>query len=255
MLKNKYISLFDEPIPLKADIVLGGFPCQDFSHAGKRKGFNSERGTLYQAMLEVVKKTKPLLFLAENVKGLLTMNNGDAIKQIISDFEKLGYNVSYKLLLTANFEVPQKRERVLIIGTKKNILPPFKFPKDILNKDTWLCLDKAIADLENKEEGSINNHFWSKAKKNKGQGNNSVSQYQPGPTMRAEHHGNIEFHWNKKRRLSAREAARIQSFPDDFIFYPSTSSAYRQIGNAVPPVFAWHIAKYINKFLISNLSK
>jgi len=71
--------------------------------------------------------------------------------------------------------------------------------------------------------------------------------------MRAEHHGNIEFHWNGKRRLSAREAARIQSFPDDFIFYPSTSSAYKQIGNAVPPVFAWFIAKEIDNFLSVNL--
>ncbi len=253
LLSNKYIDLLDEPIPLKTDIVLGGFPCQDFSHAGKRKGFDSKRGTLYQTMLEIVKKTTPMLFLAENVKGLLTMNDGDAIKQIVSDFEQLGYNVSYKLLLTADFEVPQKRERVLIIGTRKNLLPNFEFPKLVTNKDNWISLDNAIGDLENKAEGSIENHFWSKAKKNKGQGNNAVSKHQPGPTMRAEHHGNIEFHWNEKRRLSAREAARIQSFPDDFIFYPSTSSSYKQIGNAVPPVFAWHIAKHINNFLNSKL--
>lgn len=71
--------------------------------------------------------------------------------------------------------------------------------------------------------------------------------------MRAEHHGNIEFHWNEKRRLSAREAARIQSFPDDFVFYPSTSSAYKQIGNAVPPVFAWHLGEAIENFLNTNL--
>jgi len=116
-----------------------------------------------------------------------------------------------------------------------------------------LTLGEAIGDLENLKEGAIPNHFWSKAKKNNGQGNNSVVKNQPGPTMRAEHHGNIEFHWNCKRRLSAREAARIQSFPDDMIFYPSTSSAYKQIGNAVPPVFAWHLAKAIEKFLSQNL--
>jgi len=85
------------------------------------------------------------------------------------------------------------------------------------------------------------------------QGNSTVNKDRIGPTMRAEHHGNIEWHWNKKRRLSAREAARIQTFPDDFIFYPSTSSAYKQIGNAVPPVFAWHLAKSIEKFLTKNL--
>ncbi len=255
LLENKNKNLFNEFIPSQADIVLGGFPCQDFSHAGKRKGLDSERGTLYKAMLEVVRQTKPLMFLAENVKGLLTMNGGDAIQQIIKDFKSLGYNVSYKLFMTSDFEVPQKRERVLIIGTKKNKLPCFDFPKPYLKKTAWVSLDTAIGDLENKQEGYLNNHFWSKAKKNKGQGNNAVIRNQPGPTMRAEHHGNIEFHWNKKRRLSAREAARIQSFPDDFIFYPSTSSAYKQIGNAVPPVFAWHIANSINKFLNLNMEK
>jgi DNA (cytosine-5)-methyltransferase 1 len=73
--------------------------------------------------------------------------------------------------------------------------------------------------------------------------------------MRAEHHGNIEFHWNGKRRLSAREAARIQTFPDDFVFYPSTTSAYKQIGNAVPPVLAWHLAKAIEQFIEKNLER
>ena len=95
------------------------------------------------------------------------------------------------------------------------------------------------------------NYAW--AKKNKGQGNGIIDSDKPGPTMRTEHHGNIEFHWNGKRRLSAREAARIQSFPDDMEFLPSTSQAYKQIGNAVPPVLAWHIAKSIQSFLDKNL--
>lgn len=252
LLENKYIGLFDKPFPLEADIVLGGFPCQDFSHAGKRKGLDSARGTLYEAMCEIISQTKPKLFLAENVKGLLTINNGQAIDKIINDFEKLGYHVSYKLLLAADFEVPQKRERVIIIGTRKDILPKFSFAKLLSERKSWIDLKTAIGDLENIEEGNFSNHYWSKAKKNKGQGNNSVNFDQPGPTMRAEHHGNIEFHWNESRRLSAREAARIQSFPDDFHFYPSTSSAYKQIGNAVPPVLAWHIAKSIQDFLHTN---
>lgn len=249
ILDNKTINLFDSQIPDSVDIVLGGFPCQDFSHAGKRRGFSSKRGTLYKALSKVIEKTQPKVFLAENVKGLLTMNNGEAINQIISDFQNLNYHVSYKLLHTANFGVPQKRERVVIIGTRKDILPKYDFSLLESQKDEWISLEEALGDLENVKEGIIENHFWSKAKKNKGQGNNTVEKDQPGPTMRAEHHGNIEFHWNNKRRLSAREAARIQSFPDDFIFYPSTSSAYKQIGNAVPPVFAWHLANSINQFL------
>lgn len=256
ILRDKYsATLFDRSLPEHADVVLGGFPCQDFSHAGKREGFEGKRGKLYRSMMEVVKRTNPLVFVAENVKGLLTMNQGGAIKTIVKDFESLGYHVRYKLLLAANYEVPQMRERVIIVGTRKDFLPPFEHPEPILTRDKWVNLKEAIGDLEKVKEGGLPNHFWSKAKKNKGQGNNLVSADKPGPTMRTEHHGNIEYHWNGKRRLSAREAARIQSFPDDFIFLPSTSSAYKQIGNAVPPVLAWHIANAVENFLNKNLSK
>ena len=247
-------SSLEKILPKNIDIVLGGFPCQDFSNAGKRKGFDSERGTLYQSMVEVVKYTKPNLFLAENVKGLLSIDNGKAIETIVSDFRKLGYNVKYNLFMTADFGVPQKRERVVIVGTKEGVLPEFEFPTPILSSDNWITLEKAISDLENLDEGEVDNHYWSKARKNKGQGNSVLKKHEPGPTMRAEHHGNIEFHWNEKRRLSAREAARIQSFPDNFVFLPSTSSAYKQIGNAVPPVFAWHLASSVKKFLNYNLA-
>lgn len=256
ILKNKHsYELFEQPLPHQADIVLGGFPCQDFSHAGKRRGFNSKRGLLYQSMADVIQRTKPLLFVAENVRGLLTMNDGKAIEQIVSDFGELGYHVVYKLLRAADFGVPQTRERVIIVGTRKDKLPPFTHPEPILSEDQWVNLKQAIGDLESVKEGAATNHFWSKAKKNNGQGNSTVSADKPGPTMRTEHHGNIEWHWNKKRRLSAREAARIQSFPDDFIFYPSTSAAYKQIGNAVPPVLAWHIATAIENFLNKHLEK
>jgi DNA (cytosine-5)-methyltransferase 1 len=204
---------------------------------------------LYQSMCSLIQTKSPSLFMAENVRGLLTMDGGKAIKKIVSDFEEIGYNVSYKLLLSSDFGVPQNRERVVIIGTKKGYFQKFDFNSIPFVNDEELTLSKAIGDLEHKLEGEVQNHFWSKAKKNKGQGNNSVDKDKPSPTMRSEHHGNIEFHWNNKRRLSAREAARIQSFPDDFIFYPSTSAAYKQIGNAVPPVLGWHIAKSIETFL------
>jgi len=248
--KNGNVS---KPLPKKADIVLGGFPCQDFSHAGKRRGFNSERGLLYKSMVEVIKRTSPVMFVAENVRGLLTMDNGKAIETIIKYFSGLGYHVVPRLYLAADYEVPQKRERIVLVGTKKKVLPPFDHPKPRLTKETWITLKKAIGDLEQVPEGEYPNHYWSKAKKNKGQGNSTVSSHKPGPTMRAEHHGNIEWHWNGKRRLSAREAARIQSFPDNFVFSPSTSSAYKQIGNAVPPVLAWHLAKHIQSFLNKHL--
>jgi len=255
ILSDKHSAMFDVPLPKKVDIVLGGFPCQEFSHAGKRRGFNSEKGLLYRSMAEVIRRTKPMLFVAENVKGLLTIDNGTAIDIIKDDFAKLGYHVNHKLLLAADYGVPQMRERVIIIGTRKNMLPRFEdddYPKPT-HKGKHVSVKEAFDDLENVKEGDFSNHYWSKAKKNKGQGNGIIDADEPGPTMRTEHHGNIEYHWNGKRRLSAREAARIQSFPDDMEFLPSTSQAYKQIGNAVPPVFAWHIAKSIDKFLDKNL--
>src|SRR3989344_1372033 len=259
ILNGERSKLFDPPMPKKADVVLGGFPCQDFSLAGKRRGFKGKRGLLYQAMVAVVKKTRPKVFVAENVKGLLSVTDGQnkAIDIIKNDFEKLGYHVKHRVYNSADFGVPQARERVIIVGTnKRKKLPPFKMPDPPFSKKDWTTLRQAIGDLENDAEGAIANHYWSKAKIFPGtQGNTFVSADYIGPTMRAEHHGNIEWHWNKKRRLSAREAARIQSFPDDFIFYPSTSQAYRQIGNAVPPVMAWYIAKSIQDFLQKHSKK
>ena len=239
-------------IPDHVDVVLGGFPCQDFSHAGKRRGFDSKRGLLYQSMVEVVKRTTPLVFMAENVRGLLTMPG--ALAKIKKDFGELGYHVEHKLLLAADYGVPQMRERVIIIGTKKKSLPSFagNYPAPT-TENSPVTLEKAIKDLEKKKAGEIQNHYWSGAKKNNGQGNSVVSKDKPGPTMRSEHHGNIEYHWNATRRLSAREAARIQSFPDNFEFMPSTSAAYRQIGNAVPPVLGWHMAVSIENFIKANL--
>lgn len=255
ILNGKHNSMFNAPLPKKTDIVLGGFPCQEFSNNGKRRGLNSEKGLLYRSMAEVIHRTKPIMFVAENVEGLLTINDGTVIDIIKSDFAKLGYHVNHKLLLAADFGVPQMRERVIIIGTRKNVLPFFKdddYPKPT-HKDKHVSVKEALGDLEKIKEGGFSNHYWSKAKKNKGQGNGIIDPKKPGPTMRAEHHGNIEYHWNGKRRLSAREAARIQSFPDDMEFLPSTSQAYKQIGNAVPPVLAWHIAKSIRSFLDKNL--
>ncbi len=240
----KNIAIKDLP---QADIVIGGFPCQDFSYAGKRRGLNCQRGLLYKNMCSVIQKLKPALFLAENVKGILTIENGRVISNIINDFEKLGYNVVFKLLKVSNYGVAQKRERVIIIGTNKDYYSKFNF--DLIEKNFSLPVFNVIQDLENFQEGAIQNHYWSKAKKNKGQGNSIIKINDLSPTIRAEHHGNIEFHYNGKRRLSVREVARIQSFPDNFIFYPSMSSSYKQIGNAVPPVFAWHISKAIEKFL------
>lgn len=221
-----------------ADVVLGGFPCQDFSIAGKRRGFDSDRGRLYQFMVDVVKHCQPQLFVAENVKGLLTIPG--ALDIIKADFESIGYIVDWRLLNAADYAVPQNRERVLIVGTKEHI--SLNWP---ISESKTISAEQALKDLENLEWEELNGHVWSKAKKTTGQGQKPIKADHPSVTIRAEHHGNIEYHYSLPRRLSVREAARLQSFPDSFEFIRNASESYRQVGNAVPPVMAWHVAKMV----------
>ena len=258
---NEQLSIFDGELqlPKSADVVIGGFPCQDFSLAGKRKGLNAQRGKLYQSMAKVIASLKPKVFLAENVKGLISWGNGLAIRTIVEDFLKLGYNVKYKVFNAADYGVPQTRERVIIVGVRNDLDADIEWPKpthSIANKNLkpWLTIKDAIGDLEDENiHNSLPNSGYSKAKLFIGKQGNTVTQAdKPAPTMRAEHHGNIEFHYSLNRRLSAREAARIQSFPDDFVFIKSTTDAYRQIGNAVAPVFAWHLAQMLKKILLKG---
>lgn len=255
---TEQLSLFNEEkqIPLSADVVIGGFPCQDFSLAGKRQGLLVQRGKLYQSMAKVIKILKPKVFLAENVKGLISWENGLAIKTIIEDFSKLGYKVEYRLFNTADYGVPQTRERVIIVGIRNDIKVNIDWPKPThsannKNLKPWVTIKDAIGDLEDEDKHkSLPNYGYSKAKFIKGkQGNTITKADKPAPTMRAEHHGNIEFHYSLPRRLSAREAARIQTFPDNFVFVQSVTDAYRQVGNAVAPVFAWHLAQMLKDIL------
>lgn len=256
----------------KADVVIGGFPCQDFSLAGKRKGLSSERGRLYEHMIRVIKHCNAKMFVAENVDGIRT-NKADktidasALDTILEDFSKNGYVVQYKVLNAADFGVPQTRKRVIIFGVRKDIHNAIYYPKPSHSEfggfeQPWVTAKDALEDIWDKiDDPSILNHTsrdYSKAKFYPGkkmQGNNRIPMNRPSGTIRAEHHGNIEAHYNTLlpdesdmngwRRLSIRECARLQSFPDDFNFVVSASSAYKMIGNAVPPVMAWHIARAV----------
>jgi DNA (cytosine-5)-methyltransferase 1 len=138
----------------KADLLVGGFPCQDFSLAGKQKGLSSERGNLYKSMLVALNKSKPKIFLAENVKGLLLLDNGRAMQTIISDFEKSGYYVKYKLFNTADYGVPQTRERVIIVGIRKDLENKFvPIRKNTDNKDK---INSIMGELRALGEGNMN---------------------------------------------------------------------------------------------------
>lgn len=231
-----------DQIPKKTDIVIGGFPCQDISVNGKGAGVEGKRSGLYRAMVEVISRTKPKMFIAENVKGLLMKHNTTSLEKVLTDFRGLGYEVSFKLYNAADYGVPQTRERVIIVGTLPNYTK-FIPPSPIYSKDQYITAYQAIEDLANLPKNENFNHVWSQANKSSEQGNRKLLANRPGYTIRAECHGNIQFHYKLPRRISMREAARFQSFPDNFIFESKLRETERQVGNAVAPVFAWHIAQ------------
>lgn len=240
---------FMDKLPYQTDVLIGGFPCQDLSINGKGLGVNGQRSSLYTYMVEAIKLTKPKVFIAENVKGLLMKTRKESLDKILHDFNELGYNISYQLYHAADYGVPQSRERVFIVGTSKGI-KAFVPPKAVKQKDNWLTSYDAIHDLEKTDENEHINHIWSLARISGEQGGRKLVSTKPASTIRAECHGNIQFHYSLPRRLSMREAARIQSFPDNFIFESKLRETERQIGNAVPPVLAWHIAQSIKNCLL-----
>ena len=312
--KENKIHLFPENV----DVVTGGFPCQDFSVAGKRKGFDSDkahngekidpnvptvenRGKLYIWMREVIGITKPKIFIAENVKGLTNLQ--DAKEIIEKDFASIcdgGYLVvPARVLNAAEYGVPQGRERVIFYGFKKEELTeqalmelsrdviseeydPYPVPTHYLEENQkkqglrpFVTVEQAFVDLAEPEQSDdICQQKYSKAKfmGKHCQGQQEVKLKGVGPTIRSEHHGNIEFRRLSKehggeheqellrgmreRRLTIRECARIQTFPDDYDFIipkkgenvsVSASEAYKIRGNAVPPLLAYHIAKRIEE--------
>ena len=237
-----------ESLPRSTDLVIGGFPCQDISVNGKRAGVNGRRSGLYQAMVEVIASTKPRVFVAENVKGLLMKYNQDSLRKVISDFRGLGYEVDFRLYNAASYGVPQYRERVFIVGTSKKT-KQFSPPAPKRSPAHWITAKEAIGDLESVGEFEVANHTWSRANKSPEQGNRKLRSDRPAHTIRAECHGNIQYHYKLPRRISMREAARFQSFPDSFVFESKLRETERQVGNAVPPVLAWHIANAVSETL------
>ena len=245
-----------------ADVITGGFPCQDFSHAGKRQGFDSTRGNLYQSYVELVRRVRPIIFVAENVNGLLTMP-GDPIKKIVEDFSAVGYEVKYQLIKCEEFGIPQTRWRVIIMGIrldKKGSLPD---DWNVITENKRAChighYFRHLAEPEDSEDPA--QQIYSKAALlAKGQGQKEVGMNEFGPTMRAEHHGNIEFRrltggknepGLPQRRLTVREAALIQTFPPQCILtdVKKSSKAYKPIGNAVPPLLGYIIARKVRQIL------
>lgn len=236
-------------IPSSCDVVIGGFPCQDISINGKMAGINGNKSRLYSYIVNAVKILHPKIFVVENVSSLLMARHRQSLEQIINDFSDIGYNLHYKCYMASDFGVPQTRERVFIIGTQNGenkFLPPQPI------SSLPITAREAIEDLEDIPKNVGFSHIWSEAKVSSEQGNRKLIANRPGYTIRAECHGNIQFHYKLPRRISMREAARIQSFPDSFIFPCGLRETERQIGNAVPPVLAWHIALAVKKTIVCD---
>jgi DNA (cytosine-5)-methyltransferase 1 len=236
-------------LPSYADVVIGGFPCQDISINGKMQGIKGKKSCLYTSIVEAVRKIQPKVFVAENVKGLLLKANAESLATILRDFRSLGYDITYKLYQAADYGVPQTRERVFIVGTRNDVS---KFTPPEPSRKKHITVKEAIGDLETRGEDEAFSHIWSFANKSTEQGNRKMMADRPGYTIRAECHGNIQFHYSLPRRISMREAARIQSFPDTFLFQSKLRETERQIGNAVPPVLAWHIANAVQNTIAGN---
>ena len=231
-------------MPDSADVVIGGFPCQDVSINGLRRAETGERTVLYRYMVEAIRRTRPKVFVAENVKGLLMSHGKAFFAQMLAEFSINGYTVNHRLYLAADYGVPQMRERTFIIGVRGQ--RQFDHPSPSSRRIT---AREILADLEQASASKETSHVWSKAARSPDQGNRRLVADRPSTTIRAEHHGNIQWHYRLERRISLREAARLQSFPDEFKFPGGMRATERQIGNAVPPVLAWHIASAVRGYV------
>ena len=231
------------------NIVAGGFPCQGFSMAGNRI-VDDPRNSLYKELIEVVKHLQPDFVICENVKGLRTMLGGKVEKKIIADFHNIGYEVNVETLCAADYYTPQKRERVIFIGNRIGVRN--LHPKPLLSPENYITTGEAIADLMTRPADPAFNHEPTNHSADMArrimetpEGKSLYKGYsdawkkcpwnEPSCTIK-ENHGGVNLHPKLPRVLTAREMARLQSFPDDFIFEGKKNKQLVQIGNAVPPL-------------------
>lgn len=274
----------DKSIP-DCDLILGGFPCQDFSIIWKQPGLNGARGNLYKHFLQFIDAKKPKAFIAENVKGILTANGKKAIETIIKDFESIspGYIVKPHLYNFAEYGVPQFRERVLIVGIRVDTGFNFVHPKPTHGPNTNIPYITAGEALKGAASILYNNeHIKSAAKtiellKLIPEGGNftdvpkdhplyvkgmishvyrRINRGEPAKTIIAAGGGGTwGYHYPEPRPLTNRERARLQSFPDDFQFEGSVTEVRRQIGNAVPPQGVRSVAKRLMPLFTGDYKK
>ena len=239
------------------DILLGGFPCQSFSISAQnppRLGYKDDRGKLFFEMVKVLKEKQPRFFIGENVKGLLSANRGQAFPMIVKEFEKAGYHIHFKLLNASEFGIPQKRERIFIVGFRDfDDYFNFRFPQPTTLNGSKIKLKQVIDKKANNDdkwffsERAVEGMLRVREKMNKGR---VQDLNQPCNTI-SSHLAKVSLNGTdpvlmideKYRRFTPREASNIQSFPTTFkLDSVSENRQYRAIGNAVPPVLMWNVA-------------
>ena len=243
------------------DILTGGFPCQSFSIVAqnpKRLGVKDERGKLFFEMCRILKEKQPKCFIAENVKGILTANKKSAFPLILKEFEDSGYDVQYRILNSANYGVPQKRERVIIVGFRSDLNIKFDFPENIINDESKFeplekVVEKSVDEKYFFSQRAVEGMLRRRESMNKGR---AQDLSKPCNTVGA-HLAKVSLNstdpvlkeGEKYRRFTPREVARIQSFPENFELVGSETAQYRALGNAIPPVLFWYVANAVKENL------
>lgn len=241
------------------DIIIGGPPCQSWSLAGAMKGKEDSRGQLFYEYIRVIKDKRPKAFVAENVKGIVSKAHINSFNEIVDMFKECGYTVTYKLVNAKGYGVPQDRERVFIVGIRNDINSDYVFPTPTHHQGNYNTLEEAIGDLRNNSgewmEGSFSPIFMSRNRRRSWnevgftvQASGRQTQIHPdSPEMEKVDKDKWQFKNDSSktiRRMSVRECARIQTFPDSFEFLSSSlNENYKMIGNAVPVKLAEAIAK------------
>lgn len=249
------------------DILTGGFPCQSFSIVAqnpKRLGIKDEKGMLFFEMCRILRERQPKCFIAENVKGILTANKGEAFPLIIKEFQNSGYDVTYQIVKAVEYGVPQKRERVIIVGFRKDLDIKFEFPKPVTpNEQNYvplkLVIDSKVDEKYYFSQKAVDGMMKNRETMNKGR---AQDVERPCNTVGA-HLAKVSLNstdpvlmvGERYRRFTPREVARIQSFPDSFVLRESESSQYRALGNAIPPVMFWYIMRTVKKSLDKKSTK
>lgn len=238
----------------QATLLIGGFPCQEFSSCGPRGGVETRRGGLFRVMSRYAKHHRPLVVVAENVDGLRFINEGKDLATIRRSLLLAGYQTHLWPAYAPDFGVPQTRRRIFIVGVRKDLPQSLSAPIPTYAK-AHRSARWAIEDLENVVDESVPNqseYFRAGlAKKGHGQGDERTLADFPAYTIRANSRSRVQFHYKLPRRLTVRECARLQTFPDNFVFPDEPTPSIRQIGNAVPPILAHAIASTVMTYIQS----